>query len=70
MKKKKRNKPVVLRGDDVVTFLYKILENCSDKEKEILKNYVNKELKGVIEIKENQESFSINANKFIHLEIL
>ena len=67
MKKKKRNKPVVLRGDDVVTFLYKILENCSDKEKEILKNYVNKELKGVIEIKED---FSINSDKFIHLEIL
>ena len=67
MKKKKHNKPVVLRGDDVVAFLYKILENCSDKEKEILKNYVNKELKGVIEIKED---FSINSDKFIHLEIL
>ena len=67
MKKKKHNKPVVLRGNDVVTFLYKILENCSDKEKEILKNYVNKELKGVIEIKED---FSINSDKFIHLEIL
>ena len=67
MKKKKHNKPVVLRGNDVVTFLYKILENCSDKEKEILKNYVNKELKGVIEIKED---FSINNDKFIHLEIL
>ena len=67
MKKKKHNKPVVLRGDDVVAFLYKILENCSDKEKETLKNYVNKELKGVIEIKED---FSINSDKFIHLEIL
>lgn len=67
MKKKKHNKPVVLRGDDVITFLYKILDKCSIEEKKELQRYVNKELKGVIEIKEN---FSINANKFIHLEIL
>ena len=67
MKKKKRNKPVVLRGDDVITFLYKILDKCSTEEKKELQTYINKEMKGVIEIKEN---FSINANKFIHLEIL
>lgn len=70
MKKKKRNKPVVLRGDDVITFLYKILDKCSTEEKKELQTYINKEMKGIIEIKENQESFSINANKFIHLEIL
>lgn len=67
MKKKKHNKPVVLRGDDVVTFLYKILDKCSIEEKKELQTYINKEMKGIIEIKEN---FSINVNKFIHLEIL
>lgn len=67
MKKKKHNKPVVLRGDDVIAFLYKILDKCSIEEKKELQTYINKEMKGVIEIKEN---FSINANKFIHLEIL
>ena len=70
MKKKKRNKPVVLRGDDVITFLYKILDKCSTEEKKELQTYINKEMKGVIEIKENKGGFSINANKFIHLEIL
>lgn len=71
MKKKKRKKPIVLRGEDVALFINNILDKCSYEDSKKIQKYLNKEFQEIFEIKEvKNKIFYVDMKHFIHLEIL
>ena len=71
MKKKKRKKPIVLRGEDVTLFINNILDKCSYEDNKKIQKCFNKEFQEVFEIKETKnKTFYVDMKHFIHLEIL